>query len=194
MNNVKYESAQIHIDVFDLAKLYKGSKSKASEMNESFKEGLEDLEDGEIAEAFGELDIIESATTGIIGAGVSFAIYKALKELLYLEGARRRGDIQNGEVVERVTKIAWNAGKKGVAVGAILAAVVMIFGSWILIPLSVISPLIGIQMAANLWLAFWRGLDDTQKQELTGMADQLGGKIKNFFAELDEPEKNPSKA
>ena len=191
MNTVKYESSQIHMDIFDFAKLHKGSKSEASKMNESLQDGLED---GEVLEVFEELDAIESAATGIIGASVSFAIYKALKEFLSLEGARRRGEISNGEVIERVTKIAWEAGKKGVAVGAILGVVIMIFGTWILVPLTVISPFIGIQMAANLWLAFWRGLDDTQKEELKGMADELGGKIQNFFAELEQPEKNAPKA
>ena len=190
MNNIKYESSQVHMDVFDLAKLYKGSKSEASEMNKSLQDGLED---GEVFEVFEELDAIESAATGIIGAGISFAIYKALKEFLYLEGARRRGEVTNSEVIERVSDIAWKSGKKGVAVGAILGLVVMIFGSSILIPLSIISPFIGIQMAANLWKAFWKGLDDTQKEELKNMANQLGGKIKNFLAELDKPENNPSK-
>lgn len=49
-------------------------------------------------------------------------------------------------------------------------------------------------MAASLWQAFWQGLDETQKQELRSAADEIGGKIKNFFAELDSPEENHSKA
>ena len=187
MDSVKYESSRVDMDIFDLAKLYKGSKVKAGKINESFKDGLEE---GEMAEVFGGLDVIESATTGIVGAGVSFAIYKALKEFLHLEGARRRGDLTNSEVIERVSAIAWEAGKKGVAVGAILALVVTIFGSSILVPLSIISPFIGIQMAGNLWQAFWKGLDDSQKQELKNMANQLGGKIKNFFTELDRKAKD----
>ena len=190
MDNIKYQSSQVHLDIFDLAKLHKGSKSEASEMNKSLQDGIED---GEVFEVFEELDAIESAATGIIGAGISFAIYKALKEFLHLEGARRRGEVTNSEVIERVSNIAWEAGKKGVAVGAILGLVVMIFGSSILIPLSIISPFIGIQMAASLWKAFWKGLDDTQKEELRNMANNLGGKIKNFFAELDKAETNPSK-
>ena len=193
MNNVKYESPEIHMDLFDLAKLSKGSKLTASEMNHSLEDSLEEFKDGDIIDALGELEVMESATAGLIGAGVSFAIYKAVKEFLHLEGARRRGDITNGEVVERVTKIAWEAGKKGVAVGAILGIVVVIFGTSVLVPLSIISPFIGIQMAASLWQAFWKGLDETQKQELKSTADGLGGKIKNFFADLDESEKSVSK-
>ena len=188
MDSMKYESSRVNMDIFDLAKLYKGSKTKASKMNESLKSGLEE---GEVAEVLGELEILESASAGIVGAGISFAIYKALKEFLHLEGARRRGELTNSEVVERVSNIAWEAGKKGVAVGALLALVVMIFGSSILIPLSIISPLIGIQMAGSLWQAFWKGLDDSQKEELKNMADQLGGKIKNFFTELDQKVKGP---
>ncbi|KST69400.1 hypothetical protein [Mastigocoleus testarum] len=194
MNNIKYQSPEVHMDLFDVAKLSKGSKLTASQVDPSFEESIEELKDGEILEALGELEIIESATAGLIGAGISFAIYKAVKELLHLEGARRRGDIKNSEIIERVSKIAWQAGKKGVAVGAVLVIAVMIFGSSILVPLSVLSPFIGIQMAASLWQAFWQGLDETQKQELRSAADEIGGKIKNFFAELDSPEENHSKA
>ncbi len=194
MNNIKYESPEVHMGVFDVAKLSKGSKLTASQVDPSFEESLEELKDGEILEALGELEVIESATAGLIGAGISFAIYKAVKELLHLEGARRRGDIKNSEIIERVSKIAWDAGKKGVTVGAVLVIAVMIFGSSILVPLSILSPFIGIQMAASLWQAFWQGLDETQKQELRSAADEIGGKIKNFFAELDSPEENHSKA
>ena len=194
MNNIKYESPEVHMDVFDVAKLSKGSKLTAYQVDPSFEESIEELKDGEILEALGELEIIESAAAGLIGAGVSFAIYKAVKELLHLEGARRRGDIKNSEIIERVSKIAWEAGKKGVAVGAVLVIAVMIFGSSILVPLSILSPFIGIQMAASLWQAFWQGLDETQKQELRSAADGIGGKIKTFFAELDSPEENHSKA
>lgn len=194
MNNIKYESPEVHMGVFDVAKLSKGSKLTASQVDPSFEESLEELKDGEILEALGELEVIESATAGLIGAGISFAIYKAVKELLHLEGARRRGDIKNSEIIERVSKIAWDAGKKGVVVGAVLVIAVMIFGSSILVPLSILSPFIGIQMAASLWQAFWQGLDETQKQELRSAADEIGGKIKNFFAELDSPEENHSKA
>ncbi len=191
MDSVKYESPRVNMDVFDLAKLYKGSKSKATKMNDSLKAGLEE---GEIAEVLGGLDVIESAATGIVGAGVSFAIYKALKEFLHLEGARRRGELTNSEVVERVSDIAWKAGKQGVAVGAILALIVMIFGSSILIPLSIISPFVGIQMAGSLWQAFWKGLDDSQKEELKNLANQLGGRVQNFFVQLDKSNKNISKS
>ena len=191
MDSVKYEPSRVNMDVFDLAKLYKGSKSKATKMNDSLKAGLEE---GEIAEVLGKLDVIESAATGIVGAGISFAIYKALKEFLHLEGARRRGELTNSEVIERVSDIAWKAGKQGVAVGAILTLVVIIFGSSILVPLSIISPFVGIQMAASLWRSFWHGLDDSQKEELKNSANQLGGKIKNFFAELDKTEKDPFKS
>ena len=193
MNSVKYEAPEVHMDLFDVAKLSKTSKITASEMNHSVKDGLEELEDVEVLEALGELEVMESAAAGLIGAGVSFAIYKALKEFLHLEGARRRGEVTNSEVIERVSKIAWDAGKKGVAVGALLGIVVMIFGSSILVPLSIISPFIGIQMAASLWKSFWEGLDPTQKQDLRNAADDIGGKIKNFFAELDEPEKSVPK-
>ena len=189
MDSMRYESPRVSMDIFDLAKLYKGPKSEASEMNESLKDGFEE---GKILDVFEEPDLIESAAAGILGASVSFAIYKALKEFLSLEGKRRRGEINNSEVVERVRKIAWKAGKKGIAIGAILGIVTMIFGSSILIPLAIISPFVSIQMTANLWQAFWKGLDDTQKKELKSMANQLGGKIKNFFSELDKPEKNVS--
>ena len=182
MNSMNYGSSEVHLDIFDLAKLYKGPKSEALEMNKSLKDGFEL---GEIFEVIEAPDVIESAATGILAAGASFAIYKALKEFLSLEGARRRGEINNGDVIERVSKVAWKAGKKGVVIGSILGLVVMIFGGSILLPLTIISPVVSVQMAANLWQAFWKGLDDVQKQDLKSMSDQLGGKIKTFFADLD---------
>ena len=193
MKNVEFESPQIHLDIFALAKLYKGSKSKALEMNESLRDEFdaEDIfEEGEILEVFEEvgtfeLATLESAAAGVLGAGVSFAIYKALKEILSLEGSRRRGEVDNAEVIERVSKMAWKSGKKGVVVGAILGGAVMIFGNWVLMPLVVLSPFLGIQMVGSLWQAFWKGLDDTQKQELKGMANQLGGRFKGFLTDLD---------
>lgn len=182
MNRMNYDSSEGHLDIFDVAKLYKGPKSEALEMNESLKAGFEA---GELLEVIEAPDVIEAAATGILAASTSFAIYKALKELLSLEGARRRGEINNGDVIERVSKVAWKAGNKGVVIGAILGVIIMIFGSSILMPLTIISPFISVQMAANLWQAFWKGLDDTQKEDLKQMADQIGGKIKTFFADLD---------
>lgn len=182
MNSMKYGSPEVHLDIFDLAKLHKGSKSEALEMNESLKDGFEE---GEILEVIEDIDVIEAAAVGVLTASISFAIYKALKEFLSLEGARRRGEITSGDVIERVGQIAWKAGKKGVVIGAISGIAVMIFGSSIFIPLTFISPFIGIQMMASLWQAFWKGLDSTQKQELKSMAGQLGGKIQDFFTDLD---------
>ena len=182
MNSMNYDSSKVHLDIFDLAKLYKGPKSEALEMNESLKDGFEV---GEIFEVIEAPDVIELAATGILTASASFAIYKALKEFLSLEGARRRGEINNGDVIERVSKVTWKAGKKGVVIGSILGIIGMIFGSSILMPLTIISPFVSVQMAANLWQTFWKGLDDAQKQDLKSMSDQVGGKIKNFFADLD---------
>ena len=182
MKSMQYGSPEVHLDIFDLAKLYKGPKSEALEMNESLRDGFKE---GEILEVVEEIDMFESAAAGVLTSSVSFAIYKALKELLSLEGARRRGDIENGQVIARVGQIAWKAGKKGIVIGAVSGVAVTIFGSAILAPLTFISPFIGIQMMANLWQAFWKGLDDTQKQELKSMADQFGDKIKDFFTELD---------
>lgn len=186
MNSMNYDSSKVDLDIFDLAKLYKGPKSEALEMNESLAAGFEV---GELFEVIEATDVIKSAATGILAAGASFAIYKTLKEFLLLEGARRRGEINNGDVIERVSKVAWKAGMKGVVMGSILGIVVMIFGCSILMPLTIISPFVSVQMSANLWQAFWQGLDDGQKQNLKSMSDQLGGKIKNFFADLDRTTK-----
>ena len=176
MNSIRYESPRVHIDIFALIKLYKGSNSQASEVNESLKDkfkGGEIFKDGEIFKVLEELAAIESVAVDILGAGVSFAIYKALKEFLSLEGARRRGEIKNCEVIEQVGKITWEAGKKGVVISALLGIIGMFFGGPILIPLSVISPFVGVQMVLSLSCAFWQGLDDIQKQELKKMANRL---------------------
>ena len=74
MNNRKYSSPQVHMNIFFLAKLGKGYKSEASEMNECSKD---DKKDGEILEVLSEPDVIEPDATGIIGASVSLARYMA---------------------------------------------------------------------------------------------------------------------
>lgn len=126
----------------------------------------------------------EVAAGGALGAGVSYAMYQALKEFLSLEGARRRGDITNKAVVERVSKIAWEAAKKGAAVGAIFGIAVVIFGGWILVPLTIIAPFAGITMTMSLWQSFWNGLNEHQQQDLVDRANEVGGDISQFFNDL----------
>lgn len=211
MNNIEFQGSQVRLDIFALTKLYKGPKDKASELNESLRnnfnpsqmlgegDALKALEEGDIMEVFESVEIlsvfeevsalesttIELAATEVLGAGISFAIYKALKEILSLEGARRRGELDNAEVLEQVIKVAWSAGKKGVVISAVLGGIITVFGSWIVMPLAMLTPFVGVQMVGSLWQAFWNGLDKTQKQELRDMANQLGGKVKRFFSDLD---------
>ena len=160
-------------------------KAELTELSESAEIG-DIAELAEASEALGEMDAVKAATGGAIGAGMSYAIYRALKEFLSLEGARQRGEISNSEVVERVAKIAWEAAKTGAAVGAIFGIAVMIFGSWLLIPLSIIAPFTGIKMAYSLWQSFWQGLNEEQRLELINKANEVNTKISEFFNELEK--------
>ena len=72
MNNMKYESNQVHMNSLNTAKLGKGYKSEKYDKNESLKH---DFEDGELLEVLEEIDVTEPDTIGIIGASVSFARY-----------------------------------------------------------------------------------------------------------------------
>jgi hypothetical protein len=159
--------------------------AEVGELTESAELG-DIAELAEATEALGEMDAVKAATGGAIGAGMSYAIYRALKEFLSLEGARQRGEISNSEVVERVAKIAWEAAKTGAAVGAIFGIAVMIFGSWLLIPLSIIAPFTGIKMAYSLWQSFWQGLNEKQRLELINQANEVNTKISKFFNELEK--------
>ena len=62
----------------------------------------------------------------------------------------------------------------------------MIFGSWLLIPLSIIAPFTGIKMAYSLWQSFWQGLNEEQRLELTNKANEVNTKISEFFNELEK--------
>jgi hypothetical protein len=139
-------------------------------------------------EFIAEFDAIEAAEVGMNGlaggvtSAFSFAIYSALKEFLSLEGQRRRGKISNSEVIKQVCQIALEASKKGVGIGVIFAIAIMIFGSWLLIPLTVIAPFATIKMSVSLWQSFWDGLDEHQRQELIERANGLGIDIDKLFA------------
>ncbi len=138
----------------------------------------------ELIAEFEALEIAEVGMNGLAGgitSAISLAIYSALKKFLSLEGARRRSEISNSEVLKQVYQIALEASKKGVGVGVILAIAVMICGSWLLIPLTIIAPFVTIRMSVSLWQSFWDGLDEHQRQELIDQANGLGIDIDKIF-------------
>jgi hypothetical protein len=200
MSPMEYQRASIdnQMDADQIAARYAGVESEfsspvatdmvATDLIES-SDSLQIEDFAEIVEATEGINPIEVTTGGAIGGGMSYAIYQALKEFLSLEGARQRGEISNSEVVERVAKIAWEAAKTGAAVGAIFGIAVMIFGSWLLIPISILAPFAGIKMTYQLWQAFWSGLNEQQRRELIEKANEIGGKIAETFKELEAASK-----
>lgn len=150
-----------------------------------FKDGT-----SEWGEQFFELDqeAIETVEVDSVFAGLSasafYAIYAVIKEFLSLEGARRRGEVSNQDIVKKVLQSALKSATSAAMAGFIFGVAVLIFGEWLMIPLAIIAPFAVIKLPMNLWNAFWKGLDETQRQELIDGANELGGAPARFFNSL----------
>ncbi|MGK7899680.1 MAG: hypothetical protein AB4372_40210 [Xenococcus sp. (in: cyanobacteria)] len=146
---------------------------------ESTNAELQEFEVSDLAE------IVEAdSLVGGISSSLTYVLYEVTKEFLSLEGARRRNEISNGEVVKRVVKTALSSSSKGVVIGLVFSIAILIIGEWLLIPLAIIAPFAIVKMPMNLWNAFWEGLNNEQRQELINSANQLGGNTANFFNSL----------
>lgn len=131
---------------------------------------------GELAEG--------SAAAGVTGA-FSVAFYVALKTILSMEGARRRGEVGWMDVAEKTVKEVSRVLPVAMAASLILGILTLLFGSWILIPLMPFAAYYGIKAPVTLFSVYWQGLDEAQRAELKTLAKELGGKIARAIQELD---------
>jgi hypothetical protein len=159
-------------------------QDRLGKMPEKLEGSLETV--GDMVEGMELAEAAEATAGNALSGAFSYVLYQALKEFLSLEGARRRGELSNGEVVKQVAHIAWKSAKQGVAGGLIFGVAVVIFGQWILVPLAIIAPFALLKMTNNLWQAFWQGLNNEQQQELIDLANELGGNVSTFFNNLKQ--------
>jgi hypothetical protein len=129
-----------------------------------------------------DADVLESAA----GGAFTVAFYVALKTLLSMEGARRRGEVTWADVAEKTFAEVSKVLPMAMAVSLGLGIIVAIFGGWVLIPLMPIAAYYGVKAPIKLVGSYWGGLNDEQKDELRCLARELGGKIQRWIENLDK--------
>ena len=115
-----------------------------------------------------------------VGGVVLYAAYQALLSALRTEALRKRGEINRITQVRLVLSTSLESAKTGVAVGAVLSVVLLVF-PWLTTPLAVIGALGSAKASLDLFHAFWDGLDEGQKLQVTIAAHEPGVSLRGFF-------------
>ena len=115
-----------------------------------------------------------------VGGVVLYAAYQALLSALRTEALRKRGEINRITQVRLVLSTSLESAKTGVAVGAVLSVVLLVF-PWLTTPLAVIGALGSAKASLDLFHAFWDGLDEGQKLQVTIAAHEAGVSLRGFF-------------
>jgi len=127
--------------------------------------------------AFGGGEFISEHT---VGGVLTYAIYQALLTALRTEALRKRGEIDRATQLKLVLSTSLETAKTGVAVGAVLSVVVLVF-PWLAFPLTLVG-VVGVGKASlDLFHAFWDGLDEDQKLRVTVAAHEAGVNLASFF-------------
>lgn len=115
-----------------------------------------------------------------VGGVVLYAAYQALLSALRTEALRKRGEINRITQVRLVLSTSLESAKTGVAVGAVLSVVLLVF-PWLTTPLAVMGALGSAKASLDLFHAFWDGLDEGQKLQVTIAAHEAGVSLRGFF-------------
>ena len=115
-----------------------------------------------------------------VGGVVLYAAYQALLSALRTEALRKRGEINRITQVRLVLSTSLESAKTGVAVGAVLSVVLLVF-PWLTTPLAVMGALGSAKASLDLFHAFWDGLDEGQKLQVTIAANEAGVSLRGFF-------------
>ncbi len=115
-----------------------------------------------------------------VGGVVLYATYQALLSALRTEALRKRGEIDRITQVRLVLGTSLESAKTGVAVGAVLSVVLLVF-PWLTTPMAVMGVLGSAKASLDLFHAFWDGLDAEQKLQVTIAAHEAGVSLRSFF-------------
>ena len=115
-----------------------------------------------------------------VGGVVLYAAYQALLTALRTEALRKRGELDRLTQVRLVLATSLESAKSGVAVGAILSVVLLVF-PWLTLPLTLLGVVGTAKASLDLFHAFWDGLDEHQKLEVTVAAHEAGVNLADFF-------------
>ena len=102
------------------------------------------------------------------------------------EAAADRAPVSTLERLDRLTQVrlvlstSLESAKAGVAVGAVLSVVLLVF-PWLTVPLSLMGVVGTAKASLDLFHAFWDGLDDEQKLQVTVAAHEAGVSLSGFF-------------
>ncbi|MCP9858938.1 hypothetical protein [Cyanobium sp. Cruz-8H5] len=115
-----------------------------------------------------------------VGGVVLYATYQDLLSALRTEALRKRGEIDRLTQVRLVLSTSLESAKAGVAVGALLSVVVLVF-PWLAAPMVVMGVLGSAKASLDLFHAFWNGLDADQKLQVSVAAHEAGVNLRQFF-------------
>ncbi|NQV11042.1 MAG: hypothetical protein HQ527_07745 [Cyanobacteria bacterium] len=127
--------------------------------------------------AFGGGEFISEST---VGGVLTYAIYQALLTALRTEALRKRGEIDRATQLKLILSTSMETAKTGVAVGAVLSVVLLVF-PWLAFPLSLLGAVGAGKASLDLFHAFWDGLDEDQKLRVTVAAHEAGISLAGFF-------------
>ena len=127
--------------------------------------------------AFSGGEFFSESTVGVV---VLYAAYQALLSALRTEALRKRGEINRITQVRLVLSTSLESAKTGVAVGAVLSVVLLVF-PWLTTPLAVMGALGSAKASLDLFHAFWDGLDEGQKLQVTIAAHEAGVSLRGFI-------------
>jgi hypothetical protein len=139
--------------------------------------GLASVDLNQNGGAFGGREFFSEST---VGGVLIYAIYQALLTALRTEALRKRGEIDRLTQVKLVLATSLESAKTGVAVGAVLSVVLLVF-PWLAAPMAVLGAVGSAKASLDLFHAFWDGLDEEQKLQLTVAAHEAGVSLRSFF-------------
>jgi hypothetical protein len=127
----------------------------------------------------------EFVSESTVGGVLLYATYQALLSALRTEALRQRGEIDRLTQVRLVLATSLESARTGVAVGAMLSVVLLVF-PWLAAPLSIMGVVGTAKASLDLFHAFWDGLDADQKLQVTIASHEAGVNLRRFFINAGE--------
>ncbi len=127
----------------------------------------------------------EFVSESTVGGVLLYATYQALLSALRTEALRKRGEIDRLTQVRLVLATSLESARTGVAVGAVLSVVLLVF-PWLAAPMALVGVVGTAKASLDLFHAFWDGLDAEQKLQVTIAAHEAGVNLRRFFSNAGE--------
>jgi hypothetical protein len=133
-------------------------------------------------DAFSMESLMESnAAESALGSMGGLVFYIALKTLLSMEGARRRGEVGWMDIAKAIAKNVKNVVPWSIGIFIGTGIVAWCGGGWII---AIAGTAAGVIAPISLFRALWDGLDEIQKAELLAEAQVLGGNVGRWVQSL----------